>query len=199
MQKEARDIAEEKIYIIPERFREHKKRMKNRIDCRIETLAAVVGVEPRQFHNYVSGKNPHPVPRDALLKLCEYMNVIPEWLTGKKDRFATLRGLQSEFIQDGFEDFRKSRQLEKYLVKAGIQSEYYNSQLYVDTDPETGENKLDTVTGGADNPYFKYREINGEMLSYPEYQALIEELRLAIDFTVDRFVKNAIAARNRFE
>lgn len=195
MQKEARDIAEEKIYIIPERFREHKKRMKNRIDCRIETLAAVVGVEPRQFHNYVSGKNPHPVSRDALLKLCEYMNVSPDWLTGKTDNYETMRtiGIHDELRQAGMENA-----IADYLDNAGMLSDY-KPGLIISTDWNTGKVTIDTMTGGADNPYFNYREINGEMLSYPEYQALMEELRLVVGFTVDRFVKNAIAARNRFE
>ncbi len=195
MQKEVPEIAVSKIYIIPERFREHKERMKNRIDCRIETLAAVVGVESRQFHNYVSGKNPHPVPGSTFMKLCEYMNVSPDWLTGKTDNFETMRtiGIHDELRQAGMENA-----IADYLDLSGVLSDY-KPGLITSTDWNTGKVTIDTQTDGKNNPYFKYREINGEMLSYSEYQALMEELRLVIDFTVDRFVKNAIAARNRFE
>ena len=197
MQKNVDKIADTKKYLVPDRFREHKKRMKKRIDCRNDVLAEKLGIQVRQFQNYISGKK--PIPEDCLHALCEYMNVIPEWLTGEKDRFATLRGLQIESVQDMFEDYNKTQLLEEYLIKSGIESDYDYPELYLKLDPDTGENYLDTTTDGAENPYFKYREVNGVVLSYNEYQALLTELRLVIDFAADRFVKNIVTSRNGFE
>jgi len=196
MQKNVDKIADTKKYLVPDRFREHKKRMKKRIDCRNDVLAEKMGIQVRQFQNYIGGEK--PIPEDCLHALCDYMNVSPRWLTGEKDEFATLRGLESEEAHLIFDDVRLSGRIEEYLVDAGTQSPD-RVDLYTSTDPDTGKLYTDITTDGTENPYFKYREVNGVVLSYNEYQALLTELRLVIDFAADRFVKNIVASRNGFE
>ncbi len=184
-----------KPHIVPERFREHKKNVKNRIDCRTETLAALVGVAPRQFQNYIKKENPHPIPGMALHKLCEYMNVSPDWLLGNTDEFETMRQLDmhGELLQARLENA-----VSDLLSLMGTMSDYRPS-LITSTDWNTGKTVIDTTTDGKKNPYFKYRQVNGEFLTYSEYQALLNELMFVIDFATDRFVENTVASRNGFE
>lgn len=187
---------EEKLYIIPERYKEQKNRLKDlNKDCRNETMADMVHIGSRMYAEYINGK--HPIPEDRLSKIGEYMGVEPDWLVGKTDKRIIPKYYHDpkfsirEHLVDGW--------LLHYLTGANIQSYSMRPDLLAKTDPDTREQIIDKETGGDENPYFKYREIYGVVLSYNEYQALMEELRLVIGFTADRFVKNVVASRNGFE
>ena len=213
MQENDKNVASDKLYIVPERFKQRKSELKKyRIDCRDEIIASLLCIQVRQYQNYISGKK--PIPKDRLNTLCEYMHVIPEWLTGKIDRFATLHGMQREEVLDLQENEEIERTLIDYLIKEGIQTERFTDNLFffdkidflngkydgavINSKYIDGE-VLDTVTHDTESAYFRYREVAGVVLSYNEYQAFLKEMRETIRFTAERLVNIAIASRDRFK
>lgn len=116
MQKKADSIADSKFYIVPERFREQKKK----IGCNYDAIAEYLNVSRRTLEYWTGKKDPRPIPEDSLQKLCEYMDVSPDWLTGKTDRFTALNGSGSKEWINAQQSFRNRRLLIEYMKQAGI-------------------------------------------------------------------------------
>ena len=116
---EQTDSQKGKLYISSDRYKEQKKNLKSSgCDCRDERMAEIVAVEKRTFQNYIAGRR--PIPKDCLDKLCQYMNVSPDWLTKKTNEYATLTGEDSKEWKESLIDFRLKNILIEYLYQAGI-------------------------------------------------------------------------------
>lgn len=179
-------IKEEKLFIVPERYKEQKNRIKQLRDCRNETLADHVNVGWRMYAGYINGK--HPIPADRLQKMSDYLGVNPDWLVGKSEKRVSKEYTNDSFSMrfaknsgfDGIDfvhEFVVSSKLSSYMDTAGIQS---------------GVNH-----GSIDDS--KYMEVHGEMLSYPEYEYFMREMRSFIDEYSFRLVQTIKKSRNNFE
>ena len=173
MKKENEKIASKgKRYIITDRYKEvvrsNKKKGKN---CNVPELAAVACVSDRQFQNYTAGRS--PIDDASLFKLCEYLDVSPDYLTDEDEEY-----LPWDKYSDPF-----------YLkVITGLREDYAKKILFYEYlrefEPDLYEKASNLLSNGlVDN----------------ERDALIEEIKSAIRYTAERFILNIIEARKRSE
>ena len=157
---------DEKLYIVKDRF-DHMIRKRKRkgdmyrktIDCRQDTIADLLSIGKRQYQKYIAGQV--PVPLDSLTRLCEYLNINPDWLTGKQDQYTELHGQDTEEFRDALRRHGGGLALLGYLDSMG--------------------HKQDV-----------------EGLTTEEFEALIAEMQAACEYTIERFIKLALAARGGF-
>ncbi len=164
------------MYIVPARF---EKATSSGINNFLnKQLAVEIGVKPRQFQYYVSGKC--PIPETRLKLLCDLLDVTPDWLCGKVQESEPHR---KSFLYAQKESAKRSALL-KYL--------YLSGQIPIKAGNTAIKSKTvfsnHTVIGSVYSPSFK--SIGSVELSEKQFESYINEIESAIEYITGRFVKH---------